>query len=149
MVPLSCGCVLYRCWIELTSCLRLAPLVRKLACSTHISVRHLMNTCIASSTNLPAAFRRFSTRFCSTFFVSLIVNCASLCCCKTRNKWPISHLLPLFMVALCNRADRYIFTLWFLSFFFLFFPRLISAVKDWMSTILPHMVWQCEFRMHV
>jgi len=31
------------------------------------------------------------------------------------------------------------------GFFFLlllsFFPRLISAVGDWMSTILPHMVW--------
>jgi len=28
------------------------------------------------------------------------------------------------------------------SFFFLsFFPRLISAVADWMSAILPHMVW--------
>jgi len=27
------------------------------------------------------------------------------------------------------------------SFFFLFFPRLMSAVADWMSTILPHMVW--------
>ena len=48
-----------------------------------------------------------------------------------------------FMVALCNRADHYIFIL-FLSFFlsfFLFFPRLISAVGDWMSTILRHMVW--------
>ena len=48
------------------------------------------------------------------------------------------------MVALCNRADHYIFALWFLSSFFLlsssFFPRLISAVGDWMSTILPHMV---------
>jgi len=44
------------------------------------------------------------------------------------------------MVALCNRADHYIFALWFLSSFF-FFPRLISAVEDWMSTILPHMVW--------
>jgi len=31
-----------------------------------------------------------------------------------------------------------------------FFPRLISAVGEWMSTILPHMVWPlCEFRMHV
>ena len=56
------------------------------------------------------------------------------------------------MVALCNRADHYIFALWFLfssfflSFFLSFFPRLISAVGDWMSTILPHM---CEFRMHV
>jgi len=28
----------------------------------------------------------------------------------------------------------------FLSSFF-FFPRLISAVGDWMSTILPHMMW--------
>jgi len=49
------------------------------------------------------------------------------------------------MVALCNRADHYIFALWFLSFFFLlssfFFPRLISAAVDCMSTILPHMVW--------
>jgi len=32
------------------------------------------------------------------------------------------------MVTLCNKADHYIFALWFLSFFF-FFPRLISAVK--------------------
>jgi len=45
------------------------------------------------------------------------------------------------MVALCNRADHYIFALWFLSsFFFLSFPFLISAVGDWMSTVLPHMV---------
>jgi len=31
------------------------------------------------------------------------------------------------------------------GFFFclLYFPRLISAVADWMSTILPHMVWPC------
>ena len=27
------------------------------------------------------------------------------------------------------------------SFFFFFFPRLISAAADWMFTILPHMVW--------
>jgi len=31
-----------------------------------------------------------------------------------------------------------------------FFPRLISAVADWMSTILLHMVWpECKFRMQV
>jgi len=41
------------------------------------------------------------------------------------------------MVALCIRADRYIFILFLLPFF----PHLISAVGDWMSTILPHMVW--------
>ena len=52
------------------------------------------------------------------------------------------------MAALWNRAGDYIFALWFLSFFLLlllllllFFPRLISAVGDWMSTILRHMVW--------
>jgi len=27
------------------------------------------------------------------------------------------------------------------SIFYLSFPRLISAAGDWMSTILPHMVW--------
>jgi len=41
-----------------------------------------------------------------------------------------------FMVALCNRQ-----TIFILSFVLLFFPRLISAVGDWMSAILPHMVW--------
>jgi len=58
------------------------------------------------------------------------------------------------MVALCNRADHYIFIL-FLSSFFLssyFFPRLISAVGDWMFTILRHMVHsanlECRSEMH-
>ena len=46
----------------------------------------------------------------------------------------------LLMVALWNRADHYIFALWFLLSF-LFVPRLISVVGDWMSAILPHMVW--------
>ena len=45
----------------------------------------------------------------------------------------------LIMVALCNRADHYIFAV--ISIFLSFFPRVISAVGDWMSTILPHMVW--------
>ena len=31
-----------------------------------------------------------------------------------------------------------------------FFPCLIPPAADWMSTILPHMVWPwCEFRMQV
>jgi len=48
----------------------------------------------------------------------------------------------LFMAALCNTAGHYIFAMWFLSFsIFLSFPCLISAAADWMSTILPHMVW--------
>jgi len=38
------------------------------------------------------------------------------------------------------------------SFFFLssFFPRLIFAIAEWMSTILVHMMWPwCEVRMQV
>jgi len=40
------------------------------------------------------------------------------------------------MVTLWNRADHYNFAL-----SFVLFPRLISAVADWMSAIVPHMVW--------
>ena len=54
------------------------------------------------------------------------------------------------MVVLWNRADHYIFILWFLSIYLLFFPRLISVAAYWMSTILWYMVWpKCEFRMQV
>jgi len=58
------------------------------------------------------------------------------------------------MVALWNRADRYydrhvigqaiIFLpcgFFYLSIYLLFFPRLISAVAERMSTILLHMAW--------
>jgi len=39
-------------------------------------------------------------------------------------------------------GGHYIFALWFLSIYLLsFFPRLISAATDWMSTILLHMAW--------
>jgi len=47
----------------------------------------------------------------------------------------------LIMVALCNRADHYIFILFLLLLSSFLFPRLISAVGDWMFTILRHMVW--------
>jgi len=47
----------------------------------------------------------------------------------------------LLMVALRNiRADRYIFILWFLLTSS-FFPGLILAAADRISTILLHMVW--------
>jgi len=51
----------------------------------------------------------------------------------------------LIMATLCNKAGHYIFALWFFlllysSSFFLFFLCLTSAVRDWMSTILLHMV---------
>jgi len=47
-----------------------------------------------------------------------------------------SELLFIFMAALCSRCGHYIFALWFLSSSF--FRRLISAVAEWMSTILLH-----------
>jgi len=49
----------------------------------------------------------------------------------------------VFMAALRSRCEHYIFALWFLllpSSSFVF-PRLISAVAEWMSTILVHTVW--------
>jgi len=53
----------------------------------------------------------------------------------------------LFMAALWNRAGHCIFALWFLSIFF--FPRLISAAADWMSTMLwPYSAnLECRFEM--
>ena len=55
-----------------------------------------------------------------------------------------SVAVSLIMVALWNRADHYIFILSFVLLLLSsssFFPRLISAATDWMSAILPHMVW--------
>jgi len=57
----------------------------------------------------------------------------------TRSSCKLSLLV---MVALRSRCEHYIFAL--ISIFLLFssfFPRLITAVGDWMSAILPHMVW--------
>ena len=59
-----------------------------------------------------------------------------------RNLHFVTFLGGMFiMVVVWNRADHYIFILWVLLLLSIFFPRLISAVADWMSTILPHMAW--------
>ena len=52
-------------------------------------------------------------------------------------RYATAFSVGLFMEALWNRAGHYIFAMWFLSSSssFFFFPRLISAVADWMSTI--------------
>jgi len=42
------------------------------------------------------------------------------------------------MAALSSRCGHYILQLWLLSFF----PRLFSAVGNWMSTILPYMMFR-------
>jgi len=39
-----------------------------------------------------------------------------------------------------EEVSHYTFALWFLLLS-IFFPRLISAITDWMSALLPHMVW--------
>jgi len=49
-------------------------------------------------------------------------------------------VLCFVMVALWNRADHYIFILSF-DLLSSFFPCLFSSTADWMSAILPHMVW--------
>jgi len=77
--------------------------------------------------------------------------CHSLCLLRyTGNPVFVRGMVPIctsiFMAALCNRAGHYIFALWFLSSSSsssssIFFPRLIAAAADWMSTILPLMVW--------
>jgi len=56
---------------------------------------------------------------------------------RIASAWPY-HFNCLIMTALIGQAI-YIFILWFLLL--LLFPRLTSAVGDWMSTILRHMVW--------
>ena len=54
---------------------------------------------------------------------------------------PLTSISLIFMAALRSRCGHCIFVLWFLLSSSFFFPRLISAVGDWMSTILLHMVW--------
>jgi len=57
------------------------------------------------------------------------------------SRWSVQSVCFI-IAALWNRAGHYIFVLWFLSsIYLLFFPRLISAFGDWMSTILRHMMW--------
>ena len=60
--------------------------------------------------------------------------------CVMTIKWLYVCVL-LIMAAPWNRAEHYIFALWFLLYLLSFFPRLISAVADWMSAILAHMMW--------
>jgi len=59
------------------------------------------------------------------------------------------QLLLLWLPCVAD-ADIIVLPRFFFLLSFVFFPCLISAVADWMSTILPHMVWPwCAFRMQV
>jgi len=52
-----------------------------------------------------------------------------------------NQLLDFFMVALCNRADHYIFALWFLSSIFFFSSPNLSGRRLDVYHILLHMAW--------
>ena len=59
-------------------------------------------------------------------------------CRHKKFTFAISSPDEFLMVALWNRAHHYFHAVVCSSSFF---PRLISAAADWMSAILPHMVW--------
>jgi len=62
-----------------------------------------------------------------------------LCSTGRPSRWALAH------ISSCGRPmwPLYFFSVVsiFLCSFFLFFPHLISAAADWMSTILRHLVW--------
>ena len=69
-----------------------------------------------------------------------------LCCGATlkitMSKWQHCKFDD-FLWSPCVKRQTIIFLScdFYLSSFFLFFPCLISAAVDWISTILPHMMW--------
>ena len=97
----------------------------------------------------------------SSFFLSfflLLFSSPNLSCRRgttARRAMPVEilpFLLSIFLWSPYVIWQTIIFSSCGFFFFFLFsfFPRLISGVGDWMSTILPHMVWPySEFRMQV
>jgi len=73
---------------------------------------------------------------CPLIFLSITSHSNDSCL----STWP-NHKRVLIMAALHSSCRHYIFALWFLLLLLPFFPRLISAVAELMSTILLHMVW--------
>jgi len=72
--------------------------------------------------------------------------------CKNMSKF-CSLFVFLATVSWCNMyviGQAIIFSSWLRFLLSVFFRRLFSAVADWMSTIVAHMMWPyCEFRMQV
>ena len=73
---------------------------------------------------------------CFTMLVIIPTQFAARTSSEIKYKLQVTFIAAFVMVALCNRADHFHAVICSS-----FFPRLISAVGDWMSTILPHMVW--------
>ena len=105
---------------------------------------------------------RLVSAFCSNWFRFDAIN-AALCYFVSSllfSLWECSRCVGRVKVCVICNADIFVLLLWspyvigqtiiflpcdfYLSIFFyllFFFPRLISAVGDWMSTILLHMAW--------
>jgi len=118
-------------WATLYVSDRSSCLIHSLIISLHIRVLNSVTLC-------GVILRTVIIVLCRLFY------CLIYACYRRFLTVGVTVFYSIFMVALCNRADHYIFILFLLlllSFFLLFFPRLISAVGDWMSTILRHMVW--------
>jgi len=106
--------------------------------------------------------RQFQTRVTGSGFIFFVTRC-SLCLILLLGSTWVQHYISCrnilsnhYLWSPYGIGQTIIFSSCFLLllssffFFFLFFPRLISAVGDWMFTILWHMVWPgCEFRMQV
>jgi len=60
----------------------------------------------------------------------------ALCCSTT---------FPVYCIFMAAHlwAGQYILPLCFFFILLLFFPGIFSAVADWMSAILPHVMWPC------
>jgi len=100
------------------------------ALHTNNRVLHQLIFCIGADLNIEAQQHK-------GIVVLYTVNCVCEHIFFYENKFCIFIFLwPPYVIG----QAIYIFMLWFLLLL-LFFPRVISAVGDWMSTILPHMVY--------
>ena len=102
---------------------------------------------LRSTSSTDFTLPRLSTKFCERAFSHAAWNALQLKLkLKLKRRGKSSEAQEtvedaLFMAALCNRAGDYIFALRFLllsSSSFFSFPRLISAVADWISAICTH-----------
>jgi len=78
--------------------------------------------------------------------ISLYIICWHYCCVSSL-QFEL-FLTFIVMVALWNRADHYIFIL-FLLLLLSFFPRLISAVGDWLLGCLPYFGTWCGLSVNL
>jgi len=80
--------------------------------------------------------------------VGSLIHCAYIMYCYCTSLlvyryliFSLYHVYFYYLWPPCIADVNIFFALWFLLLLSIFFPCLFSAVADWMSTILPHMVW--------